>query len=301
MHFSAPFRERKNLKILFAYFSYKRKKRGAGQSPALILLMKILFIGDIVGRVGRQATRALLPKISERYKIDFVIANGENAAGGFGITEEKANELFGMGIDVITTGNHIWDKKDVIPYLNKEDRVLRPLNYPEGVPGYGSVIKSARDGQAVGVINLSGRVFMGVGLMDCPFRRGLAEVKALKEKTPVVIVDLHAEATSEKIAFGYYVDGKASAVIGTHTHVQTADETVLPGGTAYISDAGMTGPVGTVIGVKKEQIIDRFLYQMPMRFEVPQTGPAIFNGLVLDVDEKTGRANSISRLMLNYP
>jgi len=260
--------------------------------------MKVLFIGDIVGKIGRNAVKALLPKIAERYKIDFTVANGENAAGGFGITEEVAKELFSFGVHIITTGNHVWDKKEVIPYLQKEDRLLRPLNYPEGVPGYGSALMGLPGGRSVGVVNLSGRVYMG--LMDCPFRLGLGEVEKLREKTPVIIVDMHAEATSEKVAMGYYLDGKASAVIGTHTHVMTADERILPKGTAYISDAGMTGPVDSIIGVNKDQVIDKFLYQMPVRFEIP-SGTAMFCGLVVDVDDETGTSKSIARLQLTYP
>lgn len=260
--------------------------------------MKTLFIGDIVGRPGRQAVRALLPKIVERYKIDLVIANGENAAGGFGITEESAVELFSIGVHVITSGNHIWDKKEALSYIEREPRLLRPFNYPPGTPGAGSVIAPLPDGDSAAVLNLSGRVFMG--LMDCPFRAAEREIASLRKKTPVVIVDFHAEATSEKIAMGYFLDGRASALIGTHTHVQTADERILPGGTAYITDAGMTGPLDSVIGVRKEQIIDKFLTSMPKRFEIPG-GPVLFSALVVETDGKTGRSSSISRLQLTYP
>jgi hypothetical protein len=260
--------------------------------------MKILFIGDIVGKGGRQAVKALLPRIAEKYKADFVIANGENASGGFGITGETAAEIFSLGVDVITTGNHIWDKKDVIPYISKENLLLRPLNYPEGVPGFGSVVKALPGGGSVGVINLSGRVFMG--LMDCPFRAGASEVEAMRKKTPVIVVDFHAEATSEKVAMGHWLDGKVSAVVGTHTHVQTADERVLPGGTAFISDVGMTGPVDSIIGVKKEQVLERFLLGMPTRFEVP-SGQMLLSGLVIEVDDMTGRAESVVRLQITHP
>jgi metallophosphoesterase (TIGR00282 family) len=260
--------------------------------------LKILFIGDIVGRPGRQATKALLPRVVERYKIDFVVANGENAAGGFGITADSAGELFSMGVHVITSGNHIWDKKEVLSYIEREDRLIRPFNYPPGSPGAGSVIAALPNGDKVAVLNLSGRVFMG--LMDCPFRAAEKEVAALRKKTPVVIVDFHAEATSEKVAMGYFLDGHVSALLGTHTHVQTADERVLPGGTAYITDAGMTGPLDSVIGVKKEQIIDKFLTSMPKRFEIPG-GPVVFSAVVVETDEKTGRSSSLSRLQLTYP
>lgn len=259
--------------------------------------MKILFIGDIVGKVGRLTVKALLPAIVSRYRIDLVIANGENAAGGFGITEKIAAELFGYGIHIITSGNHIWDKKDSIPYISKENRLLRPLNYPPGVPGYGSVIYTIQ-GLKVAALNLSGRVFMSN--LECPFRTGIAEIERLQAETNIIIVDFHAEATSEKIAFGYYVDGKVSAVIGTHTHVQTADEKILPDGTAYITDVGMTGPSASVIGVGKEQIIERFLLQMPQKFETAG-GDGILSGVVAEIDEKTGKARAIQRLQLTHP
>lgn len=261
--------------------------------------MKILFIGDISGKPGRSAVKALLPKIVERYKVDFVIANGENAAGGFGITEEVAKELYGFGINIITSGNHIWDKRDIIPYMEKDDRLLRPLNFSEGVPGYGSAILGGAGPHQVGVINLSGRVYMGL-LMDDPFRVGMRAVEKMREKTNIIVVDFHAEATSEKIAMGYFLDGKVSAVIGTHTHVQTADEKILPEGTAFITDVGMTGPIDSIIGVKKEQVIERFLYQMPYKFEIPG-GPVLFCGAVMDVDEKSGHCHSITRLQLTFP
>ena len=264
--------------------------------------MKVLFIGDVVGGPGRAAVKALLPRIIERYKTDFVIANGENAAGGFGITESVGRELFASGIDVLTSGNHIWDKKEAIQYIVKEDRLLRPLNYPPGDPGSGSIVARrsgpAGPGQPVAVINLQGRVFMPA--LDCPFRTALAEVERLREQTPVIIVDFHAEATSEKIAMGYFLDGKVSAVIGTHTHVQTADEKILPGGTAYITDAGMTGPADSVIGVRKEQIVEKFLTQMPTRFEIP-AGPALFSAVIVETNEKDGKTSSVLRIQLSNP
>jgi len=271
--------------------------RGKAFCPAYCPDMKVLFIGDIVAKSGRTAVRALLPAVVSRYKIDFVIANGENAAAGFGITEPVAEEIFSMGVHVITSGNHIWDKKDAIPYLSKENRVLRPLNYPPGVPGYGSIVWSVR-GMKVAVLNLSGRVFMSP--IDCPFRTGMAEIERLRLETNCIVVDFHAEATSEKIAFGYFVDGRVSAVLGTHTHVQTADEKILPGGTAYITDAGMTGPAESVIGIEKEQIIERFLLQMPRKFETAK-GTAIFSAAAIEIDDKTGRALAIQRLQLTYP
>lgn len=260
--------------------------------------MKILFIGDIVGTVGRVALKGLLPALIDRYKIDFVAANGENAAGGFGITEKVAAEIFGCGVHVITSGNHIWDKKDSVPYIAKENRLIRPVNYPPGVPGYGSVIYPLPSGMKVGVVNISGRVFMTS--IDCPFRVGGREIEHLQKETKFIIVDFHAEATSEKIAFGYFVDGKVSAVIGTHTHVQTADDKILSGGTAYITDVGMTGPADSVIGIEKEMIIERFLLQMPKKFETGK-GSALLCAVVIEIDDKTGRSTAIQRLQLTYP
>lgn len=259
--------------------------------------MKVLFIGDIVGKTGRSAVKSLLPLIVNKYKIDIVIANGENAAGGFGITEKVASELFDYGIHILTSGNHIWDKKESIPYIGKESRIIRPLNYPPGVPGFGSITWAVRD-RKIGIINLSGRVFMSN--IDCPFRVGLSEIERLKKETNIIVIDFHAEATSEKIAFGFYVDGKVSAVIGTHTHVQTADEKILPGGTAYITDVGMTGPADSVIGIDKEQIIERFLLQMPKKFETAKGG-GIFSAVVIEIEDDSGKASAIQRLMLNYP
>ncbi len=260
--------------------------------------MKVLFIGDIVGKVGRNATKALLPAVVNRYKIDLVIANGENAAGGFGITDKIVAEIFGYGVHVITTGNHVWDKKEFVPQISKENRVLRPLNYPPGVPGYGSLLYTLQNGTKAAVINISGRVFMAN--IDCPFRVGKEEIERIGKETKIIIIDFHAEATSEKIAFGYYVDGKVSAVIGTHTHVQTADEKILPGGTAYITDVGMTGPSDSVIGIEKEQIIERFLTNMPMRFETAG-GEGILSAVVVEIDEKTGKSTAVQRLQLKYP
>jgi metallophosphoesterase (TIGR00282 family) len=260
--------------------------------------MKVLFIGDIVGKVGRTCVKALLPNLVDKFKIDLVIANGENIAGGFGLTQSVVEELFKNGIHIITTGNHVWDKKEFIEYIAKDNRVLRPLNYPPGVPGYGSIVFKAPNRQKVAVINISGRVFMSN--MDCPFRTCAEEIQRLAKETKIIIIDFHAEATSEKIAFGYYLDGKASAVIGTHTHVQTADESILPGGTAYITDVGMTGPSHSVIGVEVEQIIQRFLTNMPTRFETAR-GEGIFSALVIDINADTGRAEAVQRLQIKYP
>jgi metallophosphoesterase (TIGR00282 family) len=261
--------------------------------------MKILFIGDIVGKVGRVTTKALLPTVVDRYKVDLVIANGENVAGGFGLTDKTAFEILNLGIHVITTGNHVWDKKEFVSQISKIDRVLRPLNYPPGVPGYGSFMHTFSNGAQVAVINTSGRVFMSNNI-DCPFRVAKDEVEKILEKTKLIIIDFHAEATSEKIAFGYFMDGKVSAVIGTHTHVQTADEKILPGGTAYITDVGMTGPFNSIIGIEIDQIIQRFLTNIPARFE-PAKGEGIFSAVVFEIDEETGKSTSIQRLQITHP
>ena len=260
--------------------------------------MKVLFIGDIVGKIGRQAVKALLPNLVGRYKIDVVIANGENAAGGFGITEKTAAELFALGVHIITTGNHVWDKKEAVSYIAKEHRILRPINYPPGVPGTGSIVHTLPGQGKIAVVNVSGRVFMNT--LDCPFRSAKAEGERLLETTKTIFIDLHAEATSEKIAFGYYMDGSVSAIVGTHTHVQTADEKILPGGTAYITDVGMTGPQVSVIGIEKEEIVERFLSQMPRKYDVAG-GTAILAAVVIEIEEKNGKAAAIQRLQLTYP
>jgi hypothetical protein len=255
--------------------------------------MKILFIGDIVGKPGRQVVAELLPKIKTEFQLDFVVANAENAAGGSGITSPVADELFKCGIDLLTSGDHIWKKKEILEIIDKTRRILRPANYPPGTPGIGSCTMESRGGVVVGVINLVGRVFMQA--LDCPFQTANREIEKLKKETPIILVDIHAEATSEKIALGYFLDGLVSAVLGTHTHVQTADEKILPKGTAYITDLGMTGPYNSVIGRRIDQIIHRFLSGMPTRFEMA-TEDLQLHGVVLDVDSKTGRANSIERV-----
>jgi metallophosphoesterase (TIGR00282 family) len=254
--------------------------------------MRILFIGDIVGEPGRRAIKELLPKIKSSEKIDFVIGNAENIAGGSGVTPQLADELFKYGVDVLTSGDHIWKRKEIIDYISNSPRLLRPANYPPQAPGLGASVVKSGDGTAVGVINLMGRVFMTP--IECPFRAAKAAVEKLKDKARVIIVDMHAEATSEKIALSWYLDGLVSAVIGTHTHVQTADEKILPQGTAFISDAGMTGPFDGVIGRKKEQILARFLTQMPMKFEMAE-GDIQLHGVIVDIDEKTGKATTIKR------
>jgi len=255
--------------------------------------MKILFLGDIVGRPGRDIVGEILPDYRKSNDIDFVIANGENAAGGSGVTPKVAEQLFKSGIDVMTSGDHIWKRREIYDYLNRTDKLIRPANYPRGVPGQGATLVDTKKGIKVAVVNLVGRVFMEA--VECPFIRVKEEIERLSAETPVIIVDLHAEATSEKVAMGWFLEGLVSAVIGTHTHIQTADEKVLPKGTAYITDCGMTGPYDSVIGRKKEQIIERFVTQLPTRFEMA-TDDVQMHGVIIDIDEKTGKALGIKRV-----
>jgi 2',3'-cyclic-nucleotide 2'-phosphodiesterase len=255
--------------------------------------MKILFIGDIVGRPGRELVRKGLRGLVEHHGVDLVIANAENSANGFGVTRDIGVTLLELGVDVMTSGNHIWDKKEVIEYIGNEPRLLRPANYPAGVPGRGSYVAQTSDGRAVGVINVMGRVFMLN--IDDPFAVVLREIEAIRHRTKVIVVDFHAEATSEKVAMGWHLDGKVTLVVGTHTHVQTADERILPNGTAYLTDAGMTGPHDSIIGMEREPSLARFLNGMPSRFE-PATGNPRLNGVVVEADDKTGRATSITRI-----
>jgi metallophosphoesterase (TIGR00282 family) len=251
----------------------------------------VLFIGDIVGHPGRRALRRFLPRLREKYAPDFVVANGENAAGGVGITPEVGTELLEL-VDVLTSGNHVWDKKEALPYLEREARLLRPANYPPLNPGRGAFILESRRGWKAGVLNLQGRVFMEP--LDCPFRVADGEVVKLREATPVIIVDFHAEATSEKQALGWYLDGRVSALVGTHTHVPTADEHILPKGTAYITDVGMVGGYRSVIGIRPEQAVARFLTARPQRFE-PEKEGLLFSSVFIEVEAATGRALSIRR------
>jgi metallophosphoesterase (TIGR00282 family) len=253
--------------------------------------MNILFIGDIVGKPGRLAVRELLPEIIERHGIDFVIANCENAAAGFGVTADVVQELYAADIDVLTSGNHIWDKKEVMGFIDNYDTLLRPANYPEGAPGRGSVLAYTDSGVPVGVINLQGRIFMSP--IDCPFRVADRELEKLK-KARIIIVDMHAEASSEKIALSWYLDSRVSAVFGTHTHVQTADERILPGGTACLTDTGMTGPFDSVIGMQRDAIIQRFLLQIPNKFDVSKNDVRL-QGVMVEVSPE-GRALKIERL-----
>jgi 2',3'-cyclic-nucleotide 2'-phosphodiesterase len=255
--------------------------------------LNILFIGDVVGRPGRQIITRKLDHLVDSCQIDLIVANGENAAAGFGLTLEVARELFDAGIDVLTSGNHIWDKKEIYEYLDRQERLLRPANYPPGAPGRGCGIFTTPAGVKVGILNLEGRVFMNN--LDCPFRAADKMVEELRRQTPFILVDFHAEATSEKAAMGCYLDGRVSAVVGTHTHVQTADERILPGGTGYITDVGMTGSQDSVIGIRKELAIERFLTQLPVRFEVAKRD-AILSGVLFTLDDKTGQALAVKRI-----
>lgn len=253
--------------------------------------MRVLFIGDIMGRPGRTAAASEIPKLRDEYGgFDFVIANGENSAGGFGLTEKVMNELFGAGIDILTNGNHVWDKKDFVPLLDSEKRLLRPANHPTGTCGRGHAVYE-KNGEKLAVICLQGRTFMPP--LDCPFRTA---DKIISEcPVPAVFVDIHAEATSEKRALALYLDGRASAVIGTHTHVQTADEEILPGGTAFLSDAGMTGGHAGVIGMTADSVLPKFLLGTPCKFEVCEEN-AKFQGAVVEIDSETGRSLNVERV-----
>jgi metallophosphoesterase (TIGR00282 family) len=253
--------------------------------------VSFLFLGDIIGRPGRRALNRYLPTLLNRYSPSLVIANGENSAGGIGITEKVGNELLAH-VDVLTSGNHIWDKREALAYLKKEPRLLRPANYPPDNPGNSSYIFKEDGGTKMAILNLQGRVFMEP--LDCPFRKADEEIKMLKAITPVIIVDFHAEATSEKQALGWYLDGKVSAVVGTHTHVVTADERILPKGTAVITDVGMVGGYNSIIGLRKDQAIMRFLTARPQRFEPSKEG-VLFSALFVEINSKTGKALSIKR------
>lgn len=255
--------------------------------------MKILFIGDTVGKAGRTIVHQHLKHLREEYAVDLTILNCENAAAGFGVTPKMADEFFDWGIDVLTSGNHIWDKKEIVPYLGKNTRILRPANYPPDNPGRGLAVLKTGSGEEAAVLNLQGRVFMPP--TDDPFRVADAELAKIPKRIKVIFVDMHGEATSEKVAMGWYLDGRVSAVIGTHTHIPTADETILPGGTAYQTDAGMSGPFFSVIGVIKEDVIKRFLTSISERFEEASQG-AQLNGVFVDVDSETGKARRIERI-----
>ena len=257
----------------------------------------VLCVGDVFGEPGRKAVQTLLPRLRKQYEVDLAVVNVENAAAGFGVTPLIARTFLDQGVDVMTSGNHIWDRKEVIGYIVKENLLLRPANYPPGTPGTGSVVVKAGP-HKVAVLNMMGRVFLPH--LDCPFRKADEEIPRLRQDTPIIIVDMHTEATSEAQAMGWYLDGRVSAVVGTHRHVQTADERLLPQGTAFITDLGMTGPVDSVIGVEPALAISRFLTQMPNKFE-PAKGPAALHGAVIRIDPDTGRALSIERLRVPLP
>ena len=256
--------------------------------------MRLLFLGDVVGRPGRRALAALVPRLAAQEDIEFVIANCENASGGKGVDPRSADELHEAGVDVLTSGNHVWQNREIVPYMRESGRLLRPLNFPPGVPGVGWTVQKARRSEArVAVLNLIGRVFMAP--VDCPFRAADEALADIRREASIVFVDMHAEATSEKVAMGRFLDGRVSAIVGSHTHIQTADETVLPGGSAYLTDAGMCGPEDSVLGVRTDRVVERFLTQMPTRFEVA-AGAVLVQGAVIDIDGETGRAQSIRRV-----
>ncbi|MGD9762453.1 MAG: TIGR00282 family metallophosphoesterase [Candidatus Binatia bacterium] len=255
--------------------------------------MNLLFLGDIVGKPGRLAVRAVLPKLIHRERVDLTVANCENISGGAGVDPDSCRELFDAGADVLTSGNHIWRRKEIGDYLDREPRLLRPANYPPGAPGTGSGVFRTTAGQPVGVMNLIGRVFMDA--VDCPFQAAEHILPGLRAQTPVIFVDMHCEATSEKAAMAYHVAGRASGVVGSHTHVQSADERILPGGTAFQTDAGMCGPIESIIGVKAELALRRFITHLPTRFE-PAGGRTWVQGAVIEIDAATGRATAIRRV-----
>jgi hypothetical protein len=254
--------------------------------------MRIGFFGDVVGRPGRRALAIMLRRLRDR-ELDFVVANGENAAGGKGIDPGSAEELQDAGVDVITTGNHVWQNRTIIPYLEENPRVLRPANFSPSTPGAGWVVRSGKSGAPIGVVNLIGRAFMGPA--DCPFRCVEALLPDVRAKARVVVVDMHAEATSEKVGMARFLDGRVAMVIGTHTHVQTGDERLLPGGTAALTDAGMCGPEDSILGMRTDRVLERFVTQMPVRFDVA-SGPVMVQGAIVDVDETTGLARAIERV-----
>ena len=260
--------------------------------------MKFLFIADIVGQPGRRVVKELVPLLRKQHGLDAVIANGENSAGGSGITVKTAEEIFESGVDVITSGDHLWDQKEVTELLDKEPRFVRPLNYPRGTPGHGSTIMQADNRPPLGIMNLQGRTFMAA--LENPFHSVLAEVERVRQKTHLIFLDFHAEATSEKIAMARMLDGRVSAVIGTHTHVQTADEQIFPGGTAFLCDAGFTGPHESVIGREIEPVVRRFMTNVPQKFEVAKER-VLLQGAVVEIDERTGKAVSIKRVSEPLP
>jgi metallophosphoesterase (TIGR00282 family) len=260
--------------------------------------MRVLLIGDIFGKPGRFVLSELLPTLLEEYSIDFTIANGENAAGGFGITENIAKKIRSYGVNCITSGNHIWDKGEIHEFLNESDFLLRPANYPPLNPGRGETVFQLDDGRKIGVVNLQGRAYMKS--IDCPFRKAEKIVSEMEKETNIIVVDFHAETTAEKKAFGWFIDGRVSLVFGTHTHVQTSDESILPGGTGYITDIGMTGAFDSVIGVKKHASINYFLKQIPHRFDSAKKDRRI-NALFVEIDDRSGKTSTIERIERRIP
>lgn len=258
--------------------------------------MRILFIGDVVGSPGRDMLKEYLHKIQKKYKVQFTIVNGENAANGKGITEKIYRSFLELGVQAVTLGNHTWDNRDIFDFIQDAKYLVRPANFSEEAPGQGYLIKEI-NGIKVGIINIQGRTFLPPN--DCPFQKAKQIITEIKKETPIIFVDFHAEATSEKQAMGWYLDGLASVVVGTHTHVQTADNRILPNGTAYITDVGMTGPYDGILGVEREAVLKKFLTGMPVRFEIPKTGRTQLSGIIADVDEKTGKAKSIERILIN--
>jgi 2',3'-cyclic-nucleotide 2'-phosphodiesterase len=263
------------------------------ETPTLLGVLTVLFLGDIVGEPGRSAVIRRLPELREKYAVDFIIANGENAAGGRGITGKITIDLLRAGVSVVTTGDHIWDQKDIFSFINTEPRLLRPINYPDGAPGQGSIVLETPKGK-VGVLNVQCRTFM-LPILENPFRILAAAIDTMRKETANIIVDVHGETTSEKIALARFLDGKVSAVLGTHTHVQTADEQIFPGGTAFICDAGMCGPVNSILGRAVEPIVDRFISNLPAPFPVAG-GEVRLRGALVEISETTGRAERIVRL-----
>jgi 2',3'-cyclic-nucleotide 2'-phosphodiesterase len=258
--------------------------------------MRILFVGDVVGSPGREMVKEYVPKLKEKYRPTITIINGENAAGGKGITAAIYREFLEIGAQAVTLGNHAWDNRDIYDFIDQAKYLVRPANFPEEVPGKGIVYIKVNQ-EEVAIINLQGRTFMPS--IDCPFKKADELINEARERTPLIFIDFHAEATSEKQAMGWYVNGRVSAVVGTHTHVQTADERILDAGTAYLSDVGMTGPYDGILGVEKDQVIKRFLTNLPVRFEVPKTGRTQLSAVVIDLDKKTGLAKKIQRILIN--
>ncbi|GGH73823.1 metallophosphoesterase [Compostibacillus humi] len=258
--------------------------------------MKLLFIGDVVGSPGRDMVKEYLPKLKEKYHPHFIIVNGENAAAGKGITEKIYKQFLEWGAHVVTMGNHTWDKKEIFEFIDDAKYIIRPANFPEGTPGKGMVFIQA-NGKEIAIINLQGRTFLPA--IDDPFQKADELITEAKKRTNIIFIDFHAEATSEKQALGWYVDGRATAVVGTHTHVQTADERILPLGTAYITDVGMTGPYDGILGMERDAVIRRFLTALPVRFEVPKNGRAQLSAVLLTIDEKDGKAKKLERIQIN--